>query len=159
MPPFLKRLSIVALITFTTLLWIAGVMLVLPHLLSFSFFGAQYSTLGVFVFACVLAPLWEEAAFRHAPLQIAKSFKEKLGMDLIIPIVIISSVIFGLGHGNGSISLMVQGVGGVLLSLAYIWGGFNYWTSVAAHFMWNFSLIYLFPSFTATYGIQLWWQL
>ncbi len=158
MPPFLKRLSIVALVTLTTLLWIAAVVKVLPFLIQASMFGMTYTPLGMFVFVCLIAPLWEEAAFRHAPLQIARSFKEKMRMDITVPIVILSSIIFGLGHGQGVISLLIQGVGGVLLSLAYIWGNYNYWTSVMCHFMWNFSLLYLFPTFTATYGIQLWWQ-
>ena len=159
MPSFLKKLSIIALVTMTTILWIFGVMKVLPYLINFTFFGAQYTALGVFVFSCLLAPLWEEAAFRHAPLQIAKTFKGRLQMDFTVPIIIISSVIFGLGHGHGVISLIVQGVGGVFLSLAYLWGNYSYWTSVMCHFMWNFSLLYLFPSFAATYGIHTWWHL
>lgn len=95
-----------------------------------------------FFYACIMAPLWEELAFRVIPISIARKF----GEQFIIPVVLLSSLIFGWGHGNGPNSLLIQGIGGLLLSAVYIKTGYNYWCSVAMHFMWNFWIIFLHPN-------------
>lgn len=97
--------------------------------------------IAAFFFLCVSAPLWEEAAFRYAPITIAKNF----GSQFYLPVIILSSVLFGWGHGSGPISLLIQGVGGFTFSLLYIKNNFSYWSSVSAHFLWNFSLSFLLP--------------
>ncbi len=155
-----NKLSYISLGFLFTIIWIALIKEILPLLLSYNIFtgGFTYTKLGLFVFACIIAPLWEEAAFRHAPLQLAKSFKEKLDIDLVIPIVILSSMIFGWGHGNQAVSIIIQGVGGFVLSAVYIKTKYSYWSSVFTHFLWNFSLLFLFPSFTSTYGVDLFWH-
>lgn len=151
---FKKLIVIGAAFAFITL-WLAFIKWLLPYLLETSYFGIRETTLGIFFFSCILAPLWEEAAFRHAPLQLGKAFKEKLGVDLIIPIVIISSAIFGWGHGSGPISIMIQGVGGVVLSFVYVRNNYSYLSSTFVHFLWNFSLLYVFPMFVAEYGVKI----
>lgn len=87
-----------------------------------------------FFMACIAAPLWEELAFRVAPYKIAQRF----GKEYLIPVVILSTMLFGWGHGAGTISLMFQGFGGLFLTYAYIKSGYSYWSSVALHFTWNF---------------------
>lgn len=114
-----------------------------------------FTPLGVFIMACLVAPLWEEAVFRHAALRIGKSFKER-GMDMLIPISIISSAIFGWGHGSGPISITIQGIVGMLLCYVYVKTNYNYWCAVITHFLWNFSLMYMFPVLTGQYGIKVW---
>jgi membrane protease YdiL (CAAX protease family) len=106
----------------------------LPHVI-------DANAIGIFFFACIWAPLWEEAAFRYAPITIAKNF----GPQFLFPVIIISSVLFGWGHGSGPVSLLIQGVGGFLFSLLYIKNGFSYKSSVTAHFLWNLSLMFLLP--------------
>lgn len=81
----------------------------------------------------LIAPVWEEAAFRYAPITIAMLFNKKL----VLPVVIISSAIFGWGHGHGAYSVMLQGVGGLIYAWIYIRNGYSYWSSVTAHSMWN----------------------
>lgn len=95
------------------------------------------SRLYVFFFSCIWAPLWEEAAFRVAPIAIAKHFNRNA---LMIPVVILSSVLFGWGHGMGPISLLIQGVMGLVFATVYIKNGYSYWSSVTLHFLWNFFL-------------------
>ena len=85
-----------------------------------------------FFFSCIAAPAWEEMAFRWLPITIAKGFHKKF----IFPIVILSSLIFGWGHGFGPVSLLIQGVMGFILSCLYLKNG-NIWSSMALHSMWN----------------------
>ncbi len=91
----------------------------------------------IFLFSCIFAPLWEELAFRVIPMYISKYFKH----ELLIPIILLSSVIFGWGHHYGSIGIFRQGVFGLIFSYVYIKNGFHYWSSVLLHFMWNFFCI------------------
>lgn len=125
------------------ILWTAFIKLDLKYLVSYDFFGVSYTALGSFVFQCILAPLWEEGVYRYAPIQIARKLKKSSGQDFTIPIIIISSALFGWGHGNGPVSLIIQGVMGVLLSYVYIKNNYSYWSSVLVHFLWNISISYI----------------
>ncbi len=91
-------------------------------------------TFARFFFSCIRAPLWEELAFRVAPLTIAKTLNPKS----IVPVVILSSIVFGLGHGYGTISLLFQGVMGLIFAWIYLKNGYNYLSAVSIHFLWNF---------------------
>lgn len=151
---FKYSVAILAAFAFV-ILWLSLIKWVLPYLISTGWSGYSLTPLGVFFFACILAPLWEEAAFRHAPLQLVKKFKDRLQMDLTVPVVILSSAIFGWGHGAGPISIMIQGIGGLAFSWLYISNNYNYWSSVVLHFLWNFSILFVFPSFITEYGVRL----
>lgn len=131
------------------ILWIAFVCFGMRYCVTWTMFGAHETAIGSFFFACILAPLWEEAAYRHAPLQLAKKFGKAHGKNYIIPVVILSSALFGWGHDEGPLSILKQGAGGMVLSYVYIKTGYNYWCSVATHFLWNFSLMYVFPILNA----------
>lgn len=85
------------------------------------------------IFACVLTPLWEELAFRWFPLKIARL----LGKDYIIPIMVVSTLIFGWGHGRGIYSLLFQGVVGMIICITYVKNNYSYWSVVAMHSMYN----------------------
>ena len=93
-------------------------------------------------YACIMAPLWEELAFRVIPISIAKKF----GEQFIIPVVLLSTLLFGWGHGNGTNSLLIQGVGGLILSIVYIKTNYNYWCAVALHAAWNTWVIFFPPN-------------
>lgn len=97
------------------------------------------SKFGMFLFMCVLAPLAEEAIFRYFPLQIAK----KLGDDYLLPIMIVSSVIFGYMHGS-VLNVVCQGVIGFILSIVYVRNNYSYWSSVLLHSFLNLSLFWAF---------------
>lgn len=97
---------------------------------------SDFPVIATFFFACIFAPLWEELAFRVAPIWIARLFGEKF----IIPVVIISSLLFGWGHGNGPVSLLIQGAMGFVFSALYL--KTNYWYAVALHSAWNTFVIF-----------------
>ena len=64
------------------------------------------------------------------------------GTSFILPVMILTSIIFGIIHGN-VINIMYQGVGGFIFAWLMIKGG--YWPAVMAHFMWNFMLMFGMP--------------
>ena len=135
------------------LLWICFVVFFLNKLDPESLLSAFPGRLSIgdtpislFFFACIAAPLWEEAAFRYAPITIAKSF----GQQYLLPVIVISSVLFGWGHGDGPISLMIQGVAGFLFSLLYIKNNYSYVSTVVSHFLWNLTIIFLVPILAQT---------
>lgn len=108
-------------------------------ILQISFSAPDPSPLFLFFSACIYSPLFEEMLFRYAPITIARSFGEKA----ILPTILISSTVFGLMHGYGMYSVLMQGVGGFIFSCLYIKNNYSYLSSVAAHFLWNTSVIYL----------------
>ena len=94
-----------------------------------------------FFMSVIWAAVWEEAVFRVAPITIAN----KIDPKLIFPVVIISSALFGWGHGAGPISLLIQGVMGFVLSCLYIKNGFSYWSVVLLHSSWNAACLFILP--------------
>lgn len=134
----LGRAKNVALGFMVCLLWVSLVVTFLRQMpRQFSISQAGFT----FFFTCLLAPLWEELAFRHGPLQIAK----KAGEEYVLPLVVISSAWFGWMHGNGSVSILIQGVTGFIIAMVYIKNGFHYWSGVFLHFLWNFFLAFIVP--------------
>jgi len=116
---------------------------IITHVFTF-LFGWEYSsysqkhTLGLFVMSCVVAPLWEEAAYRHGPLKLAKQLK--LNPYLVL---MLSCFLFGWGHGNGSVSILIQGVGGFIIGLVYLENKYSYLSAITLHFLWNLTVIFL----------------
>lgn len=146
---FQQKLLTIFGVTFITVLWLFLFQKVLfPILGSWNEMDGSFeeTKIGAFFFTVILAPLWEELAWRHAPILIARQFKKHLNLDVLWPIVIISSIHFGWGHGHGPISLLMQGVGGFALSYVYIKNGYSYWSSVAAHALWNLTVAFLLPA-------------
>lgn len=92
----------------------------------------QMPTIQKIVFGCIVAAGWEELVFRFAPLEIAK----RLDGGFLIPIIIISSALFGWIH-NGVGGILIQGVMGAVFCWVYIKNGWSYWSSFALHSMWN----------------------
>jgi len=133
--------------------------------------GPKMSVFMAFFLSCIFAPLWEEFAFRYIPLRLAKSqeimfvrgfshkFRHDYGVEydhnrrllygnlkgtgFILPVMLLSSVIFGVVHGN-VINIMFQGVGGFIFAWLMIKGG--YWPAVMAHVTWNFMLMFGMPT-------------
>ena len=135
--------------------------------------GPQMSVFMAFFLTCILAPLWEELAFRYVPLSLAKSMEIILirsfshknqqnrrnhgleyncdqnivygnlkGTGFILPVMLLSSVVFGIIHGN-VVNIMYQGVGGFIFAWLMMKGG--YWPAVIAHSTWNFMLMFGMP--------------
>ena len=96
-----------------------------------------------FLTACFLAPLWEESVFRYAPIRFAQFCDTLVGKPwMLLPIVFMSSIIFGILHGS-VINIIFQGVGGLMLCWIYLKNGNSYWSVVIAHAVWNFLIIFL----------------
>lgn len=95
-------------------------------------------------YPCILAPIWEEIAFRHAPIQIAKGF----GKKFVLPVVIIASALFGWGHNQGPNSIMMQGVMGFIFSWVYVKNRYSLTSSILTHSLWNTFLRFIIPMFT-----------
>lgn len=83
--------------------------------------------------ALILAPLWEEFYYRFLPIYLF----QKLGADktTLWLIIVVSSIVFGLSHGSWH-NIFVQGLAGLVFSMAYLRGGF--WMAVFAHSFHNF---------------------
>lgn len=92
-------------------------------------------------FACILAPIWEELAYRYAPIQISKKFNH----ELLIPILIISSAMFGWGHGRAGESILIQGVTGLIFAFVYIKNNYSLLSSMFLHGFWNFFILVIIP--------------
>lgn len=90
-------------------------------------------TLPLLFFSCIVAPVWEELAFRHIPARIATI----INPQLLWPVLGLSCIIFGFGHGHGVMSLLYQGVLGLGFTWVYVVNKNSYWTAVAAHSLWN----------------------
>ncbi len=80
----------------------------------------------------IFTGFWEEMAFRVAPIKIAKI----INPELLWPVIFISSIIFGWGHG-GLHGLMFQGVMGLGFSYVYIKTKYSYISVAILHMMWN----------------------
>lgn len=87
----------------------------------------------LFFITCIVAPIWEELAYRYGPISIAKHF----GKELVMPVIVISSATFGWGHGQGAESILRQGVMGFIFSWVYIKNGYSVWSSIILHMSWN----------------------
>jgi membrane protease YdiL (CAAX protease family) len=84
-----------------------------------------------FFSACILAPTFEEAIFRWAPLTAIRKYQH-----LNLPVIVISSFIFGLMHGS-FYNVFIQGVIGVIASYVYLKNNYCYWSAVSYHALWN----------------------
>ena len=78
--------------------------------------------------AVFIAPLLEEFIYRFVPIKLTRRFTDSKSVLWIV--IILSSIIFGLRHGS-PYNILVQGIGGFILSLAFLKRG--YWCSVTAH--------------------------
>jgi|SRR6478752_1068083 len=93
-----------------------------------------------FFISCLVAPIWEEFTFRWAPLNLARTF----GKNTLLPIVIISSATFGLGHGEGQVSILYQGVSGLIFSILFLRNNYAILPNIFVHFLWNFCCLFIF---------------
>lgn len=80
----------------------------------------------------LIAPLVEEIVYRLGPITVARHFNLSL-----LPVILVSSVMFAEIHAGGYFAIPIQGVAGLGLSAVYARHG--YWPSVILHTMWNFT--------------------
>lgn len=85
-------------------------------------------------YSFIFAPIWEELAFRYAPIELAKVIGEKA----LLPTIVGMSCFFGWIHYSNPESVLLQGVIGFILSIVYIKNG--YWWGVLLHAMYNIAV-------------------
>lgn len=90
-----------------------------------------------FFYACIMAPLGEEILFRYFPIQAVKATKKE---ELYIPVIMMTSVVFGLMHG-GPQNILIQGVTGFILSVLYIKNNYSLLSIMLLHALWNLTLL------------------
>ncbi len=79
-----------------------------------------YILLFVILFLTVLGPFFEEGLFRWLPITIIRRFtKNKVAVWIVI---VSSSVLFGLAHGE-PLAMFVAGCSGLMLSHVFLRGG------------------------------------
>lgn len=88
-------------------------------------------------YTVILAPLWEELAFRVIPVAIA----EQLNPKLLWPIIGLSTIIFAFGHTDSPSPLLIQGVLGLGFMAVYLKTR-SYLCSVLIHSLWNGFILY-----------------
>lgn len=122
-------------------IWVFSIVAFLQYLIDpTTQFRPQPPLKFTFFMSCIFAPAWEELLFRYVPVKIAKGFDPKF----LLPVVILSSAIFGWGHGAGPVSLLIQGVMGFILACVYLKNGSLIY-SIILHSAWNISCLFLFP--------------
>lgn len=142
----IKKLSLTISAVFIILAWIIILQVTRPFLVQDYLFGPSYTAIGMFFFTCIFTPLWEELIFRWTPIMLARKIHQNTGHDYTIYAILLSSYIFGAGHSNGIYGILLQGIGGVILSYLFILNGYKYWYNVLAHSLWNMNVLYLFPA-------------
>lgn len=110
------------------------VLFIFTVLTGYQFYSEPSLSWATLFFSCIVTPIWEELFFRKAPLDIAIAADKK---KYLIPAIILSSAIFGIMHGNGIFSIMLQGVGGAILSVLYVKNGQDIKYNILAHALWN----------------------
>lgn len=128
-----EKVQPIATVLFLSALWVLGMSTLLEHI-------RQSRVISFLFFSCILAPLVEEFMFRHFPLQTLKLIpfpNESSRTKAIMLVVLMSSLIFGLMHGNGWDSVLIQGVTGLGFSYVYLKNNYSYWSSVITHSLYN----------------------
>ncbi len=103
----------------------------------------------VFFLACILAPLWEEWCFRHAPIRFAQVLSGVasyygIKRGLVGAVAIAFAIFFGILHGS-AMNILFQGVTGMLFCWLYLKNNDSYWSVVIAHAVWNYMVIFGLP--------------
>ncbi len=120
--------------------WLDSQNLTLGH--AFSSVLGVLGVLGIIMFA----PLLEEPLFRGLPCSVASDNNGELRPRWgIFVVIVVSFILFGLAHGHGYFSVMLQGVGGLFLARLFFRNGPNTRTSLlsgmAAHSLYNISVV------------------
>lgn len=138
----IEKIKNILVMLMLQLLWVSGIVIFFRWFLDQPDPTPQYYNVPVYLlFACILAPLFEELFFRVIPLEthklITQNSSETVKSKSLLLTVLLSSFLFGWAHGITFHSLLVQGVGGLCLSYVYIKNGYSYWSSVTLHALWN----------------------
>ena len=91
------------------------------------------------------APFLEEVLFRGLVCNLASDDRGKLRPRGVMMVLAGSFILFGFVHGYGYFSIMLQGVGGLLLARLWFRNGpsqkASYFSCVSAHSLYNISVV------------------
>jgi hypothetical protein len=104
------------------------------------FFNPVTPPLRYIIFVTIIwAPFWEEIFNRHAYGLIVK----QIGNKFLLPAMIISSFVFGWLHDDGQLSILRQGVMGMVFFYVYVKNGYSWRSSWLLHAAWNATCVFL----------------
>lgn len=93
---------------------------------------------------CIETPIWEEFVFRVFPIALviglSKGLGKAFGQFMLPYVIVLTSIIFGWGHG-GCEYIYLQGVAGLMLTRLYIKNNNSFYSIVTVHFMWNLTVL------------------
>ncbi len=126
---FIKKMKNLLSMILLNLLWVMVVMQAYQYLLPQSLprMPEPRDSFQLFFWACLIAAFWEELVFRYLPRKIGE-----VAPKLMVPMIIVSSILFGLVH-SGVPSILVQGVIGFSFFWLYMKNG---------SILWNFIVIF-----------------
>lgn len=158
-PSLLKKVSNVLWAVYLEFLWAALMILFLTYAFNFPAFQLREVIQGnitvyaaekifgpkmryIFFFTCIMAPLWEESVFRYFAIRVGQLGDKLMGQSwLLFPMILVSSIVFGILHGS-VLNILFQGFGGLVLCWLYLKNGNSYWSVVITHALWNFIIIF-----------------
>ncbi len=158
---FKQKVSNIFLVFYLDAFWVTAMSIILALLgypmdaiigkiktnIWFVIFGQDFFGIGIpalFFLACVWAPLWEEFAFRVFPLNLNRTaFLVRDTKLFYLYFALLSSIIFGFGHGS-AVNILFQGFLGLSFCWLYLKNNRSYRSIVFAHALWNFMIIILF---------------
>ena len=102
----------------------------------------QIPVLYTIFISMIWAPFWEEMVHRHAFGLIVK----RIGSQFLLPTMILSSFLFGVGHDNGTqMNMLHQGMMGMVFFYVYAKNGYSVLSSIILHSAWN-ATVFLSPT-------------
>lgn len=95
----------------------------------------------ILVYTCIFSPIWEEAVFRWAPIEIFR--RTGILEKTTWPLIILTSVLFAYIH-EGQSSILIQGIFGLILSVVYLQinSRYSYMYVVSLHSIWNLCIFF-----------------
>jgi membrane protease YdiL (CAAX protease family) len=142
------KLSIIATWFAIAFIWILLIVILLNYVYSREItvhnllLGVSASMMKKFIGAAIMAPLIEELIFRRGVVSLTKHLDSKIWM---LPILIVSSTVFGWVHGS-FINVYIQGAIGFCIAVVYVKNNYCYWSAVTLHAMWNAVLLITYYS-------------
>lgn len=95
---------------------------------------ADHRDLREFIYGVIFAAIWESIVFIWAPYKILTAINK----DIVFPGMVMACAVFGLMHGHGTTSLLMQGLMGGVFVWVYIRNGYSLTSAIILHAAWNF---------------------
>lgn len=143
----LDKAKNITFVLFTGLIWVTLISRLFQWLSGQTWPDMYVPNISLYLFSsCILAPVLEELTFRAIPFQAMRLAEGKMTeanyLKLTWIVVAFTSIVFGLAHGNGFYSVLVQGVVGAGFAYVYLKNGYSYISAVITHALWNLACLF-----------------